>query len=190
MAMLSGLATGNRFGLDGTATWMLISSGTDPRDARRDLLGGDLATTLATGPVLLVLTLILAAVTGGWRFVPPALGLALALYTVSVGLSGLLSVKAPFPVPESQNMFGGGSGAGCMTGLLTFGALLADVALCLPLLGLLVPALVVSPVWGLVLLVVGPVYGTAIGDVVRRWAARQWSERGPEVLQALAGARQ
>jgi hypothetical protein len=36
------------------------------------------------------------------------------------------------------------------------------------------------------LLVVGPAYGLALGALIRRAAARRWTERAPEVLQVLA----
>ncbi len=192
MGLLGPLNTANRFGLDGTPTWMLISSATDPRDARRDLLGGDLAAAIVNLPILLVLSLVIAAITGGWPYVPAAVGLAYALYGVGLGLAGLLAVNAPYAVPPSQNAFGGGgAGQGCTAGLLVLAAMLVEVFACLPLLGLLVPAVVFSaPVWGLALLVVGPLYGFGIGNLLRRRSARRWNDRAPEVLQILASARQ
>ncbi|MEO7744816.1 MAG: hypothetical protein ABIV05_01160, partial [Actinomycetota bacterium] len=191
VALLTGLAGINRFGLDGTATWMLLSSATDEDDARRDLVGGDLANAVVTAPFALTLVLALAAVTGGWVEVLPALGLAAALFGVGVGLSALVAVRAPYAVPASQNLFSSGNaGQGCAASALTFVALAVEVVICLPLLGLLVPALVWHSVaWGLGLLVVGPAYGLVVGGLLRRAAARQWAARGPEVMQVLASAR-
>lgn len=176
--------------MDGTATWMLVTSATDPRDARRDLLGGDLASAIVTLPPLLVISLGLSAITGGWQYLAPALGLALALYLVGLGASDLLSVQAPFAVPQSQNAFGGGgAGQGCTAGLLSMGALVGEVAVCLPLLGLLLPALLTGDaVWGMALLLVGPAYGLGIGMLLRGLAARRWTGRAPEVLQVLSEA--
>ena len=193
VGLLGGLNGGNRFGLDGTATWVLVGSATSPRDAGRDLLGGDLAAAVVTVPVLLLLTTGLAAVTSGWGYAPPALGVALALFAVSVALSGHLAVSAPFPVPQSQNAFSSGNaGQGFTAGLLTLGALGADLVLCLPLLALLVPW-VLSPahraVLGPALLVLGPAYGVGVGALLRARAARQWAARGPEVLQVLSASR-
>ena len=190
IGVFGGLSGANRFGLDGTATWLLISSATDPRDARRDLLGGDLASAAVTVPVILLLSGLLAVVTGGWQYLPPAVGLGLALYGVGLGTSSLLSVQAPYAVPPSQNAFGGGgAGQGCTAGLFMFGAMAIEVAVCLPLLALLIPGLVTGSVfWGLGLLVVGPAYGFGLGDLVRRAAARRWVARAPEVLQVLSSA--
>ena len=190
IGLLSGLIGGNRFGLDGTATWMLVSSATDHRDARRDLLGGDLAAMIVTGPILVLLAVLIAAVTGGWSNLPPALGLGFGLYSVGVGISGIVAVNAPYIVPETQNAFGGGGGGrGCTAGILGVAAMLAEAAICLPLFVLLVPALVSGPLWGFVLLGVGPLYGLALGDGLRRVAARRWSSRGPEVLEVLTSGR-
>jgi ABC-2 type transport system permease protein len=191
IGVLSGLSGANRFGLDGTATWLLISSATDARDAGRDLRGGDLAAASVTVPVIVLLSTLLAAITGGWAYVAPAIGLGLALYGVGLGTGNLLSVQAPYAVPQSQNAFGGGgAGQGCTAGVFLLGAMLVDVLVCLPLLALLIPGLVTGAVfWGLALLVVGPAYGLAIGGLVRRSAARRWTARAPEVLQVLSSAR-
>jgi ABC-2 type transport system permease protein len=191
IAMLSAFNGGNRFGMDGSATWLLLSSAVDHRDARRDLLGGDLAIAAVCIPVVLLVGGLLAAVTGAWAYLPPALGTAFALLGVGVAMSGLIAVTSPFAVPQSQNVFGsGGAGQGCTAGLFTAIAMLTELALCLPLLGLLLPALLLpTHALGLVLLAVGPGYGLAVGGVIRRNAAARWAQRAPEVLQVLATAR-
>jgi hypothetical protein len=66
IGLVSGLGASNRFGMDGTATWVLLSSASDRRDAQRDLLGGDLAVAVVTVPAVLLSAGILAVVTGGW----------------------------------------------------------------------------------------------------------------------------
>jgi ABC-2 type transport system permease protein len=191
VALFSGLSGSNRFGMDGTATWMLISSTTDPGDARRDLIGDDLASALFAVPVLLVSTLVLATFTGGWALAPLALGCALALYGVSLGTAALMSVHAAYAVPQTQNAFvGNGTGQGCAAGLIGLAAMLATVATCLPLLALLIPALVTSAAtWKIALLIAGPVYGIAVGMWLRRLAARDWERRAPEVLAVLVTER-
>lgn len=193
LGLFAGLSGANRFGLDGTATWLLLSSATDARDARRDLLGGDLATAVVSVPAALLLAVVLAGLTGGWQHVAPALGLALGLLGIVLGLADLLAVTAAYPVPESQSAFGGGGGSagqGCAAGLLTVGAMLAAVLLALPMLGLLLPALLSGQgtAWGLALLALGPAYGLAVGAALRRAAARRWAQRAPEVLHVLAAA--
>ena len=188
VGLLGGFVGSNRFGMDGSATWLLLSTATDERDARRDLLGGDVAVAVVTVPVVVLSAVGLAALTGGWSVLAPALGCALALLAVAVAASGVVAVRAPFPVPVSSNAFSSGSaGQGCATGLLTLVCLGGVVLACLPLLLLLVPALrSAGPFWGLLLLVVGPAYGAAVGEAVRRASARAWASGAPEVLQVVA----
>jgi ABC-2 type transport system permease protein len=192
IGMLDPISGGsNRFGMDGSATWLLLSSAIDGRDARRDLVGGDLAIAAVACPAVLLIGGLLAAVTGGWGYLPPALGGAFALLGIGVAVSGLVAVTAPFAIPPSQNAFAsGGAGQGLTAGVLAIVGLAAEVVLCLPLLGLLLPALLLpSRALGLALLVVGPAYGLAVGAVLRRQTARLWADRAPEVLQVLAAAR-
>ena len=169
---------------------MLISSGLDRRDVRRDLLAGDIASAVAVVPVMVVAALVLATVSGGWRHLGPALGCGLALLAISVALSGAVAVTTPFPVPESRNAFSSGSAgqgiAGAATSLVAMGV---EVVLALPLLALLLPALMLpSTALGLLLLVLGPAYGLVVGALVRRAASRRWEQRAPEVLQAVRSA--
>ena len=191
VAVLGGLTGANRFGQDGSATWLLVSTGTDRRDARRDLLGGDLAQALLVVPGVVAVAAALAALTDGWVLLAPAVGLALALVATATALSGAVAVHAPFPVPPSQNAFSAGSaGQGCASGAVTLAAIVGSVLMCLPLLALLVPALRSDgPVWGLLLLVAGPAYGLAVGELVRRATARAWAQRGPDVVQVLLAGR-
>ncbi len=188
--LFAGSVGANRFGADGTATWMLVASQQGLRDARRDLAGGDLATALLLVPVLGVGGVALGLVTGGSAYVPAAVGLSLALLGASIGASCLTAVAAPFAVPEQPTSMlnGGGAGVGLRAVVLAFAQLLGVPLLCLPLLALLLPALD-RPTPGLILLAVGPVYGLLVGGALRELAARSWLRRGPEVLQVLSSGR-
>lgn len=189
IAAFAGQSGSNRFGVDGTATWALVASGGDRRAARRDLLGGDLATVLVTLPLLLLAGTVLAALSDGWRYWVPAEGLAVGVLAVTVGTAGLAAVFAPFPVPDTRsNAFGGGSGG---QGLLAVGLVLATMAasvvVLLPLLVLLLPALHGGN--GVPLALTAPLYGGLVGAGARELAARSWARRGPEVLLALSAQR-
>jgi ABC-2 type transport system permease protein len=190
VAGFGGLQGSNRFGLEGTSTWMLIASQTSHRDAARDLAGGDFATVLVIAPLTVAAGLLTAWLTGGWSYLPPALGAAAALLLVATASSSIVAVQAPYAVPDDpRNAFSGGAaGRGCASGLLTLALLLGAVALCVPLLALLLPALHHAG-YGWALLAVGPIYGGALGLALRRFAAQQWMHRGPEVLQTLVSTR-
>jgi ABC-2 type transport system permease protein len=190
VAVLSAMQGANRFGVDGTAVWMLLSTWTSPKDARRDLLGGDVAALLVTVPLVLLVGAGTAALVDGWPYLPTALGLAGALMLVTSAGSGLIAVRAPFAVPDNpRNAFSSGAaGQGCAAGLVTMLLLVAAPLLCAPLL-LLLPKALDDPTWAVALLLAGPAYGAAVAVVVRRLAADQWSRRAPEVLQTLVSGR-
>ncbi len=181
--------SGNRFGADGTASWLLVAALGDRRDARRDLLGGDVAAALVMAPLLLVVTLVMAPLVDAGRYAPDALGAGLALLGVGIGLSGLVSVLAPLAVPDKpSSSFAGANGAGGLAVGLAFGQLLGVPLLCLPLLPLLLAGLH-STGAAVALLVLGPLYGVALGAVLRELAARRWAATAPEVLQKLLAGR-
>ena len=186
IALFGGLTGANRFGQDGTATWMLLATRGDRRDARRDLLGGDLALTVVLAPLALAVGVTVAALGAGDRYLPAALGYAAALLLTAVGASAIPAVLAPYTVPDNpRNAFNGANaGQGCMSGLVTMGCMAGCLVVTLPLLALLIPALDSSG-WAWALLVVGPVYGAAAGAALRRIAASRWEARGPEVLLTL-----
>ena len=186
-ALLAGTVGANRFGLDGTATWLVLASQRGLPGARRDLLGGDLASVLLLTPFLVLSGVGVSAVAGTYALLPAALGLAGALLGVGLGLSGLVAVLAPYTVPEDRGSTFG-NGASALAVGLTFAQLLAVPLLCLPLLPLLLAALD-GPGAAYALLVLGPVYGLAVGAGLREAAARTWVRRGPEVLAMLVGGR-
>jgi ABC-2 type transport system permease protein len=185
IALFAGLAGSNRFGHDGTSTWLLVASGSDRSTARRDLLGGDLALALVVVPLMLLAGVIIAVVCNGWRYLAAAEGLGFAVLGITVGAAGLVAVLAPFPLPEgSRNAFSnGGGGQGLFATVLVFGLMAVVAIASLPLLLLLIPHL-----HSATMLVVGPMYGLVVGGVGREIAARRWADRGPEVLLRLSSA--
>ena len=76
MAFLASQNSLNQFGFDGPAYWTQVAAGADPRG---DLTGRNLASLLSGMVSTAVLSLLLAAVTGGWLYVPVALCLGLGV---------------------------------------------------------------------------------------------------------------
>ncbi|MFI7586744.1 hypothetical protein ACIB24_06675 [Spongisporangium articulatum] len=192
IGLLGGTTAGNRFGMDGSAVYLLITTWTDRRDPRRDLAGGDLAAALIAVPLVVLAGLVLAALGDGWWYLPSALGMALALLAIGLGGAAVQAVIAAWPMPQNATAFSGGGGSGA--GFQAFGTsmllLAGELAALAPLLGLLIPALVMhSTAWSLVLLVVGPAYGAAVGEGLRRVAAARWQASAPEVLLTVSAAR-
>jgi ABC-2 type transport system permease protein len=173
----------NQFGLDGPAFWMNVAAGGDPA---ADLRGKNLAIA-APGAVVVTLEAVgLAALSGGWAYVPAALLLGAAAMGVTLGVANQASVLAPYPVADSAtNLWG--NNAGCLTALT---GLLALVVTGL-LLGPIVTAVAVSlTLWrpGLVAVAAGgAIYGFLLWRLGCRLAANRLSSRQLEVLQAVSG---
>lgn len=184
VAVFAGLAGGNRFGLDGTATWMMLSAQGNLRAARRDLLGGEIATAVVVLPFLLVLGPAVAWGLGGEEYLSAAMLSAGGVLAISLAASSLTSILAPFTVPESTNGFSnGGGGQGCLVGLITLAMMLGVGVVATPMLLVVLPVIFGGAPSALLLL--APLYGVAVAYGLREIAARQWSTGGPEVLSKL-----
>lgn len=186
--LIGALLTANRFGADGTATWLVVAALGDRRQARRDLLGGDLAAATVLLPLLLAAALALGLVTGAGTLTLAAVGLALALFGVGLGAAALTSVLAAYPVPERTTSAFAGNGTGGVAFLSSMGQLFGVPLLCLPLLPLLLLSLH-SGAAAVALLVVGAAYGAGVGALLRELAARRWLASAPDVLQRLVAGR-
>jgi ABC-2 type transport system permease protein len=177
----------NQFGTDGPALWTNVVTGTDPE---ADLTGKGAAAAIFLLGAATVMGVVLAALSGGWLYLPLALSLAAGATGVGLGVAAVLSVRAPFPMPDSPNLFAaGGSGAGCAVALLQLLGLGAQTLLLLPVAGLTLAGLLA---WRPLLLAVPPL---AVGYGWLLWrkgvtsaAAWVW-ERQPELLDAVSRRR-
>jgi hypothetical protein len=180
MGTFSGL---NQFGVDGAAYWTNVAAGNDPR---ADLLGKNLAAVVVTTPALVIVTLALAALTGGWAYVPLTVVLGLSVLAVGLGVGNVVSVVAPLPLTESTtNVWGQQSGQGCATGAIHGLALLVDMVLLVPV----ALGVAVCYLWPPALVAVGPlalVYGILLWNIGLRRAVRRVWWRLPELLDALS----
>ncbi len=176
----------NQYGPEGSAFWLsIVVTGTE-RDARTDLAGRNTATTLVVGIWVLLASSALAVVTGTPSAVPLALGAGAAVLGAGLATGGLLSVLAPYPVPDQPGaaFAGPGAGRGCLAGLFW-------------LLGSAVTAVASAPVWlpalvwgdrAVVVLGVfagGLGWGALLAWVGRRIAAQLLVVRLPELLVAV-----
>lgn len=178
----------NQFGADGPAWWTNVVASGDPRD---DLAGKSLALALPTLALVTLVALLLAAVTGGWAWVPLTVCLAVGLLGAVLAVGMFTSVRFAFPLPGgTTNLWGGrGSGQGCMVGLTQMLAMLTAGILCAPL-GVLVAVGVTF--WPPALLLAAPVavlYGAAVWRVGLFLAANWLRAHQPELLAALSPRR-
>jgi ABC-2 type transport system permease protein len=184
LVWLTNVNTLNQFGFDGRAYWMHVAA---PGDLKADLAGKNLAAALLTFPLVLVDGLALAAVTGGWAYVPVAAGVGGGLLGTMLGVGNLASVRVPQPMPEmSGNLWAlSNTGQGAATVLVQLAAFSVQSVMLVPvialvLVGLLVwpPALVAAPVLGLA-------YGLVLWQAGLRLGAEWLAAHQPELLGAL-----
>lgn len=113
----------NAFGMDGAAIWSEILAGADGRTLVRGKVRSSLLVMIGPG---LVLPVALAAMTGGWQWIPAGWLVALGSVTAAAGVAVLSAVLAPFALPDSPNpLAGGDTGQGCLAGLMLTGSVLA-----------------------------------------------------------------
>jgi hypothetical protein len=134
----------NQFGYDGPAYWTHVVASADPRG---DLVGRNLAAMLTGMAATAGLAVILAAVTGGWLYVPVALCLGAGALAVSLGVADVVSVRFAYPLPDvTTNLWAvQGTGQGCLVGLVQMVAFAVQSALLLPLLALVAVGVLLWP---------------------------------------------
>ena len=182
IALPGGARSANQIGFDGSAWWLHEACGAD---LASDLRGKNLALALTTVPTAVVAACVLAALTSAWSELLPVMLMAIGLEGVQLGIGNVLSVRAPWQVPQSaSNMWGTSSGQGCLVGLLGLAGLAVQGLLALPFI-----VAVVAQHTATAHLVAGLVavpYGYAIWSRASGWAVRAGTERGPEILAAVS----
>jgi ABC-2 type transport system permease protein len=182
---MGGLLLGNQFGYDGTAYASHVL--TQVR-GRTELRARAAAMGLVAVPVQVFVVVAVAVFSGQLAVVPAGLGLLAASFGSAIATSSLLSVLAPYALPENTNPFAMNSGGGSTKGMLAIVAMLGTLVLSTPV---AVAAFLAGSssgwAWGVLLLGLGYGLGAALlgtsiaGDVLER--------RGPEVLVAVTPKR-
>jgi len=188
MAFLASQNSLNQFGFDGPAYWTQVAAGADPRG---DLTGRNLASLLSGMVTTAVLSLLLAAVTGGWLYVPVALCLGLGVLGLSLGVADVVSVRFAYPLPEdASNLWAvQGTGQGCLVGVVQMVAFAVQSVLVAPLVAVVVAGLVA---WPPALVLVCPLaigYGVFLWRVGLGLGASWLGGHQPELLAALSPRR-
>ena len=172
----------NQLGMDGRALWFDLLSGIPPR---RLFLGKNIAALASLLPIVACVSTVLAAVTGGWAYIPAALLMAVGTLCVGLGVANVASVLAPYPVPEGSNPFAmKTSGQGCTSFLLLFVAMAVMGAILAPVIG----ALIVWHLHPLRCVLVGALsipYGAAWRHLGGALAAARLAGRGPEIMAMI-----
>jgi ABC-2 type transport system permease protein len=180
----SGL-TLNQFGLDGAALWSMVVTGNDPAS---DLRGKNLATAVVVAPLVTVPACVCAAVTGGWSYVPLTIGLAFGMLGVILAVGDVVSVQAPYALPDRKNPLAANPGQGCVGSIAATAALMVDALLLAPVGAVTGVTLVTQslPVATVVSVPFALAYGGAAWRLGLRSAARRLWWRMPELLDAVS----
>jgi ABC-2 type transport system permease protein len=178
----------NQFGFEGAAYWTQVAAGADPRG---DLTGRNLASLLSGMVSTAVLSLLLAAVTGGWLYVPVALCLGFGVLALSLGVADVVSVRFAYPLPEdASNLWAvQGTGQGCLVGVVQMVAFAVQSVLVAPLAAVVVAGVVA---WPPALVLVCPLaigYGVFLWRVGLGLGASWLGGHQPELLAALSPRR-
>ncbi len=177
----------NHLGMDGPPYWVNVAAG---EDLRADLGGKTLATVLLGTPLCTGVALMIAALTGGWAYVPLVVVLAVGLLLLGTGVSNVVSVLAPQPVPEGTNPWASGNtGQGCATGLITLLGMGVMAVLCVPVVIAVVGALAVWRPGLVAVSLVTVAYGYVLWRAGLAMAARRAEGRLPELLEAISPKR-
>jgi ABC-2 type transport system permease protein len=175
----------NQLGHDGASLWLEVVAG-GPR--RESFVGRAVSWLPALIVPAVVAAVVLAALSGGWRFVPFAILLAVATAGVPLGVGSVISSIAPIAVPDDANPFtnrNANTGQGCLVGFAAIGALLTNALLLTPV----VVAVVMQHDHLAKLAVVvalSAVYGFLVWNAGVAIALRRVRGRTPELVTVLA----
>ncbi|MBF6589606.1 MAG: hypothetical protein IVW57_03620 [Ktedonobacterales bacterium] len=175
----------NALGLERQALQTLYLFPIRPLDI---LWGKNLAAGTLSLAVQSVLIVGLAALTGGWRYVPLAVVVGLAGVLVLLGCGNVSSVLLPFRVRQMRMGSGNtGTEGGCLRSLLSMVVLAITLVLLVPVAAALaVPLLFQHTDWFIISLPLAIVYGIVLHQTTSRLIAPYILSRGPEILRVTA----
>jgi ABC-2 type transport system permease protein len=125
----------------------------------------------------------MVAWSGRWEQLPTGLGLLATFFGGAVASAAVLSVLAPYALPETTNPFAMNSGGASAKGLLAFVGILAAMVISAPM---LVASAFLEP-W--LVLPIGLGYGGLAAWLGTLAAGAILDRRGPEVLMAVTPRR-
>lgn len=147
--------------------------------------GKNVAAGGVTFAVQIVLTIVKAAITGGWSYIPLALIGGLASLLVLMGLGNVTSVLVPFRARQMR--MGDNSSysteAGCLRSIISIGTLLLGAVLLIPVAGaIIIPLVFQQPGWFAFTVPFALVYGLLLHQTPTRIVAPMLIRRAPEIL--------
>jgi len=177
----------NSFGVDGPALWLEVQAGADGRVLARAKALSSVAVMAVPAAVLPVA---LAAMSGGWRWLPAAWLLAIGALLASAGVSVATAALAPVAMPDSPNpLASGDTGQGCLAAvMLSVGLVVLAVASAPVAIPVLLASSRSAPLTAAAALF-APVLGAAVLWGGAAVATRRISGREAELVQHITPAK-
>jgi ABC-2 type transport system permease protein len=187
-AVLCGAQAGNQYGVEGTGLWLHLQTITDRIRARGEVLGHAAIAVVPGTVVVLIAIGVQAVVRDGYDKIPAATGVCLAALFGGTAAASYLSAKVPYAQPQSRKSLFASSvpGQKGRTFRATLGVFLGALLVAVPAVVAAVLSETVSPTWGYVALVVGPLIGAAALWFAALRTADLYLEQGPEILAVVA----
>ena len=187
-AVFCGAQAGNQYGVEGSGLWLHLQTITDRVRARGEVLGHVLTALIPGTVVVLIAIAIQAAVRDDYDKIPAALGLCFAAMLGSLAAASYLSAVMPYAQPQSRKSLFASSvpGQKGRTTLAGLGLIVGGMVAALPAGAAVVLSLTVSPVWGWVALIIGPVVGLALLLVAARLTANRYLEQATEIFAVIS----
>jgi len=182
---MGGMLLGNQFAFDGNAYAAHLLANVP---GRVELRARAVALALVALPVQAAVVLAVGLIAGRPDQLPIGFGLLATSFGAAVASAAVLSVLAPYPLPDSSNPFAMNSGGASAKGLLAIVAMVGTLVICVPVIvtSALVGDLAAGP-W--LILVGGLAYGGTAATFGTLFAGRLLDRRGPEVLIAVTPRR-
>jgi len=170
----------NDVAFDSTAVWLHLVSGTR---GIADRLGRMFPPVLIGIPVIVVGSIVTAAVYGDWAVLPAVAALCGSILVIGLGLSSAFSALFPYPATKpGDSAFMQPQNSGASAALAQAFSFFAIVILASPAIVFLVLGLTVNPFW----LGISPIASVLVGFAALGgglWAgARAFDKRGPELM--------
>jgi ABC-2 type transport system permease protein len=169
----------NDAAFDNTAIWLHLSASTRGTADR----WGRLAPALIVGvPLIVVGSLVSAAVYGERSILPSLVGVGSGILFSGLGLSSVMSARFPYPAVRPGDSPFAQPQSGTPAGLIQALSFLAILVFASPTIAFVVLGLLYGQGWPLASLASGVVIGLAalVGGVA--WGARIFDRRGPQIL--------
>ncbi len=156
----TGFIAANLFGADGPNVGVELLT---TRNSKSILIGKALVRVAIVFPMVVVFSIGLAVLTGGWGYLPASIFMATSLSVCSVGFGMNLSVRHPYPLPDNLGFTSNNMSNGLLPGLLLFVVIGAALVVTAPF---VVSSILVSLFWsqlaGAVLAFAGLVWSVAV----------------------------